>query len=439
MKSTLNAAALILVSLLASGCNNGRTDLPNATFRVIHAAPTTGPITFKRVRANVTPLEYKSSSIFSFDVDTYTFNIELAGIDGSVTQTITLAHTLEEGTEYTLVLREIGGVPDAKVIEAPARDATSAGTQIQFVHAATSIGAVDLFVEPEGFDLASATPWATLTYDDVSAPRVFSTASYEFVVTEAGNRSNVLLHSDPIVLGASQNVVLFLADGAGTSVAPITITVGDGSGQDIVDRDLSFGLRVLNGVSDRSAIDAGLDLALSPPLIPALPFATVSDETPIPGGDHTITITPAGNPGVIEVDQAFTALKGSLGTWLITGAPGSLSAALLSDNFRQLAGEAKLRIFNASPLNGTIQVYVVAPGTDVITTPATEVLGSGTASLNKRFAPGDYELTVRSATDLSVIYGPTALTIPAEGYYGILLSDPVSGSGIDVQLLYDFN
>ena len=224
-----------------------------------------------------------------------------------------------------------------------------------------------------------------------------------------------------------------------TSLAPVTLTFADGAGIDVVDKDLPSGIRVLNAVSDRSAIDAGLDLALMPPLIQALPFATVSDQILIASGDHNLNITPAGNPGVLEIDQAFTAARASLGTWLITGSPGALSAALLGDDFRVVSGESKLRIFNASLLNGTVEVYVEAPGADLSTIPAKALLASGTASANERFAPGDYELTVRSAIDQTILLGPQLLTIAADGYYGILLSDPLGGTGIDAQRLYDFN
>ncbi len=439
MRSTLAAVALVLASLLLAGCGSGRTDPPNATLRVVHAAPSVGPVTFKRVRANATTYDYKGSSLFSFDADTYTFNLEILAVDGSVAQTLSLMQTLENGTDYTLVLREIGGLPAATVIEAPARGTSASGTQLQLLHAATTLTAVDVFFEPAGFDLAAATPWGSLNYDDVLAPRLFTNGDYEFVITETGNRANVLLASTPFTVSGAQNIFLFIADGANTSLAPITLAIADGDGIDIVDKDLLSGIRVLNAVSDRNAIDAGLDLELMPPLIQALPFGTVSDQTLIASGDHQLNITPAGNPGVIEIDQAFTAERASLSTWFITGSPGALSAAPLDDDFRLLPGESKLRIFNGSPLNDILQVYVVAPGTNLATIPATQILASGTASPNRRFAPGEYELTVRSAVDNRVLLGPQPLTIAADGYYAILLSDPLSGTGIDVQLLYDFN
>ena len=59
MRLTLPTLALLGSSLLA-GCdgNEGRTDPPNASIQVIHAAPSIGPVTFKRVQVNATPLDF---------------------------------------------------------------------------------------------------------------------------------------------------------------------------------------------------------------------------------------------------------------------------------------------------------------------------------------------------------------------------------------------
>lgn len=443
--AVIGAAALLLASLTIAGCTEGRSDPPNASLRVVHAAPSLGPVTFRRVRANETPLSYKEGSSFSFDVDTYTFNFEILGIDGSVSQTVSLEHTLEEGSDYTLVLREVGGQPEPRVIEAPSRDGSAAGTQLQLMHAATTVGDVDVFIDLEGFDVNSATPWGTLSYDGVLEPRTFASGSYEIVVTEAGNRANVLLATDPFPLGALQNAFLFIADDAGASLAPYTIAVAETPSRDLVDTNLQSGIRVLNAVIDRNgaydpdAIDAGIDGELNPPLIQAVPFGALSGLATIASGEHNFNVTPAGNPGVIETDEPFTAAKAALGTWLVTGTPGSVTATLLADEFRVFRGEAKLQIIDGSAQNDAVEVFFVAPGTDLSATEPTAELAVDTATPNIRLAPGDYELTVRSAADQTVLAGPTALSVAAGGYYGILLSDTLSSTGVGVHLLYDFN
>jgi len=440
MTSTLRTIALAIAFIVAAGCDTGRTNPPDAAVRVIHAAPNTGTAVFKRVKANSTPLDYKGSSSFNFDVDEYSFSFEIYGVDGSVVDTLSFVQTLEEGTDYTMVLREVGGAPAVKIIEAPARQQTSAsGTQLQLMHAAPMVGSVDIFIEPEGFDLMTATPWGTLSYDEVLEPREFTGGSYVVVLTAAGDPTTVLMESEPLALGALQNAFLYIADGAGTSVAPVTIAIAEATASDIVDKTVQFGMRVINAVSDRTSKDIGIDLELMPPLIQALPFATVTDTVEVQAGDHNLNVTPAGDMGTIEIDRPFTAPKGALGTWFISGAPGTLNANFLSDEYRVLDGEAKLRCFNAAPLIDGIAIYITAPGTEISTVAPTELLLSGGASANRRLAPGDYELTVVKSSDNTVVAGPLALSIAAGGYYGILINDALSGTGADISLLYDFN
>jgi len=164
----------------------------------------------------------------------------------------------------------------------------------------------------------------------------------------------------------------------------------------------------------------------------------VSDLALVTPGDHDLTVTPAGNPGVLEIEQPFTIPRADVATWLISGSPGDLAHIFLDDNFRVPAGESKLRIFQGSQANPSVQVFVAAPGAVLSNILPTSILPAGTASPNIRMAPDDYELTVRSATG-TVLAGPVAISIAADGYYGSLLSDPLSGSGVDITYLYDFN
>ena len=438
MTRLLTAAALTVTALWLAGCDSGRQDPPNVSVVAIHADPTVGQATFTRVRANATPLDYKQSQSFSFDVDTYTFNFDISAPDGTIANTVSTVHTLEEGNSYTILLVNSQGNSSITVVDTPAR--SGSGTQLQLLHAAATVGTVDVYVGLTGFDVLAATPWGTVSNGDVLAPKLFDAGEYEFAVTEAGNPSNVLLRSAPTAFGGSENVFLFVADTNGESLAPFTLSLGQGPGSDFVDVNIESGIRVLNAIGDRSTIDAGIDLELAPPLLPAIPFGTVTDPGIVSPGDHTLTITPAGNPGVIEVDEAFALTRGALGTALISGDPGSVSALFVNDDFRTLAGEGKLRVFDASPLNGSVDVFILPPGTAPAAANVAFSIGNASATDNRRLLAGDYELTIRTAGGSTVLAGPTPITIADGGYYAILLADPAGGgSGIDVQFLYDFN
>jgi len=437
----LRIAALTVVALLVSACDGGRSVPPKTSVRVVHAAPTVAPVVFRRVQANATNLDYKGSATFSFDVDTYTFNFEITAPDGSVTETVSFQATLADGVSSTIVLRELNGQPSPRVVEAPA-SGSGTGTNLQMLHSATSLiplAGVDVFIELQDFDLTTATPWGTIAYDEVLPQRELTNGTYEIAVTEAGVRTNVLLRTEPFALTNAPDLTLVLIDGADEGLAPVSIMIADGGNTELVDRDLESGIRVLNAVNDRSAIDAGIDNELSPPIITNVAFATASPFALIPAGDHDLNVTPAMNPGVIETDAAFTAARGTLSTWLVTGNPGDLEATPLTENLRVIAGESRLSLFNGGLLNANVEIFIAAPGANLADLSPLARLPAQTGAVAQRIAPGDYELTVRDPSTLAMLAGPQALTIGTDGYYGILLNDAAGGSTVDVSLLFDFN
>jgi hypothetical protein len=438
MQRLLTIAALIATGIMLAACDSGRSDPPNASVLVVHADPTLGTVTFRRVNVNNTPLEFKNSSVFSFDVDTYTFNFDISAPDGTISETVSTVQTLEEETNYIVVLWNAAGNPTVRVLDAPLR-AGFGGAQVQLLHTAATIDTVDVYVELEGFDVLAATPWGRVSAGEALPPTVFDSGTYELALTAPDDPTTVLLRSTSFALGGAENLLLFIADTNGEGLASFTVPLATGSGEELLDSSIESAIRVLNAVNDRSAIDAGIDLELAPPLIPNILFGTISDQAIVSVGDHTATITPAGDPGVIELDEAFEAIRGAIGTLFVFGSPGSLEVLFVPDDARVISGEAKLRIFNASPLNNNVDVFVLPPGTSPAAANLTAVTTNGNVTINVRLAPGDYELTVRTAGANTVLAGPTPITVTAEGYYSILLADPLSGSGVDVVFLDDFN
>jgi len=439
MRLTLPTLALLGAGLLLGGCDegDGRTDPPNVSVRVIHAAPNVGPVVFRRVNVNATPLNYLQGSDFSFDVDTYTFNFEILAVDSTVAQTISMSATLVEGSIYIVVLREVGGQPVPLLIERPATT-QGTGTEIEILHAATTTNAVDVFLELENFDLTTATARGTIDFDDVLSLQSLVAGNYEIVLTEPSIPANVLLDTESVSLIGAQGLVLLIVDGAGIGLSTLAIALGDNGATTLIDRNLESGIRVINALSDRSTIDAGVDGQFVPPLITGVPFGIASSFELISAGSHDFNVTPTLTPTDIDIDETFDAPAGLFATWLVTGTVGAMNATLFNDDFRVISGESQLRVFHGSPQNDTLDVFVAAPGTDIASIPPFTTVVADTPSPNFRIPPGDYEITIQDSVTEAILAGPIAATIAADGYYGILLHDPAAGTGLEVTLLFDF-
>lgn len=439
MRLTLPTLALLGMSLLAAGCdgNEGRTDPPNVSIAVVHASPSTGPLIFKRVQANQTPLDFRQGTTFSWDVDTYTLNFDVFDVNGEVAETISTQVTLVEDTAYFLVLRDVAGQPEPLLIERPAL-IQGQGSEIEIMHAATTLNAVDVYMELENFDLAMATSQGTVDFDDVLTIPSLPDGTYEVVLTDPGDQANVRLDAESIGISGTQGVFLLIVDGAGSGLSPLAIIPGDLEGTTLNERTSQAGFRVINALSDREAINIGIDDQLMPPLIAGLPFATASALELIDSGAHDLNVESVLTPGTVDIDTPIEPRPGTLATWLVTGDTGSMTATLFEDDFRVIPGESKVRVFNGSPQNDSIDVFVVAPGTDVTTINPTIGAAYANATQNVRVAPGNYEITITEQETGAVLAGPIAATIAADGYYGILTTDAAAGTGLEVTLLFDF-
>ena len=435
---------LFLISLGLTACSGDeRTRPPSASVTVIHAAPSQPTLIFKRVERTEGNLDYKSSGTFSWDSDTYTFNVDAISVDGSAAPALSFVKELVPGTDYTILLTEVdvGGQIQLQewILEAPTATIAATDSVITPAHAATTLGPVDVYVEAPGADLAAANPLGTLDFMESLPPVTVTTGEVEVSITDVGLPGTVLMNSSPFTLPAGGAATFAILDGANEGLAQIYVLAVGGSTILITDQNLPSGIRVINTSTDRNPLDVALDSDFAPALLPGVPFGEVTNYAFFTAGARNLTVAPPNPPGgALEIDQPFASQPGQLGTWLIAGDPGTLSAAFSLDDGRVIAGESKLAVYNGVFLFGGINVYVVAPGTDLDTVPPTLTLPARTSSLGGRFAPGDYELTVRENLTQNVIAGPTAVTLAAEGNYGILVTDSVGGATADITLMDDF-
>ena len=137
-----------------------------------------------------------------------------------------------------------------------------------------------------------------------------------------------------------------------------------------------------------------------------------------------MTASPAGNPSVILVDFPFGVDAGRSATAFVANAPDAATPILEMDDYRPLAGEAKLNLYNAVQLHPFIDVYVAPPGTDLNTIAPTVGLVPGGGVPNLRIAQGNFEITVRTAGIDTVLAGPTPIALNEGGFYTVLLAIP---------------
>ena len=439
----LRLAPLTLACVVLAACESegGRVRPPSTDVSVIHVARSFGNLEFRRVERLEGTLSYRSSQVFTWDSDTYTFNIDstIPGL-GTPIRLYTFEAELAAGNDYSIVLTEANGWLHELIVQGAAAELSETEAEIIIVNTADGLqSAVDVYIEPPGTELAAATPRGAVDFLESLPVASIAPGEYELSLTQAGNPTSIVMVSDTFELAASVRTTISIIDGLSPASPAAAVVSSAGTDIPLSDRDLRAGIRVLNAMTSRDPIDVTVNSNFSPPLIPNAMFAVPTDYALVVPGEHTLQITPAGNPGAIEIETPFRAFPGLRGTWFVRGAPGSLAAFYSPDSQRRIRDIAEVTIFYGGTTVSSVDVYIVATDTDLNSVPPTATLTETSALSFVYTVLGGYTVTVRESGTENVLAGPIAAGIGIEGNYGILITNGASGSGVDVTLIDQFN
>lgn len=433
-------AALLALGAILVGCTDGGTKRqPDVFVAAIHAAPSFGPISFLRERRLESTLNYRSGEVFAFEADQYDFNVEVEHPGATERERVaTFSQTLSVDTAYYFILAESAGGMEPLIVTRPKPDPNSDDAEVSLVHAAPSLAGTDVYLTAPGADLTAANPIGTVDFSGDIGPLTVAPGDYVLSLTEAGNPANVLLASPTQTFEAGEPNMFVVNDGAGEGVAPYSVTR---FGMDVipfVDANTQAGLRAIVAAPDKAPRDVVLEGAATTPLFAGLPFATVSDYATVAPGTSTLQVTPAGNPGVVELEITQALLVGRLQTLFVAEGETGLDGYVIAEDYRPIDGEAHLRIYNGASQFDVLDFFVVTPaGTDITNLVPTSELGVPGTSAELKLAPGDYELTVRAAGP-TVVAGPVAITLADGGRYSLLAVDGADAASADIVYFDDF-
>ena len=438
---------LLILALASVGCSEGRKNPPDAAARVLNVAPSYASLLYRREEITaINPpvaLAYEASSgDLSYDADTYDFHASIVDTGGGRTDIDSFSHTLVAGTLYTFIFMESGGGVTHTILESPRIVSDATNAQVRATQAIESLPSVDLYLEAQGTDITGATPWGTIAFKESLASRAVADGVYELTVTEAGNPAHVLFVTEPFTLNAGTASTLVLCPDTGEGIAPFGVVLLNGLGATpLVDPNLPSSVRALNGATDQAPRDVAFNSQFTPPLFSGAAFGTPTQYEPLTAGLIPINVTPVGNPGVLELDSTAGLSPAKMHTMFFTGAPGVLLLNPLQDDRRRIAGVAKITIYDAAPVVGTLEVLILPPGTDPNTVNlfAGQLVAVGGTLGPTGVPPGTYEVSLRkyddALTTATVVGGPFSLAVAEKGLYGIFLSNDPDGTTVDMKLI----
>jgi hypothetical protein len=446
--SRLRPLALAALAFAVAACDQGRTNPPDATVRVVNVAPGFSAITFARGTTDPLALQnlgFAAGSETSYDADTYTFRVFVHNLStGATSERKSIPKTVVAGTLYTFVLAQLGTELQEIILEAQPPAATASDAQVLAVHAAEGLPAMDIFLEPPGADIAGAVPWGNVAFLGTLAARSVAAADYQITLTAAGNPADVLFTSSTFTLGAASSTAFAITREGGTGTSPISITVAASASGTLADSNAQAAVRVLNAAADAAPRDVALNAQFMPPLFPAVPFAAPTTYVATaPGTDIPVQVTPPGNPGVLELDQKISPLATRLHTLMFLGGAGALTHTFVTDDGRRIVGEARLRFYNAATqFTAGLDLAILAQGATPTTTTTAEAfttLAPGSISLPLTdVSPGTYDMFLLLTGTPTIAAGPIPITVVGEGIYGVLATNGADSATAAVTLIDDF-
>lgn len=437
MKPHFTALALFALAVGLTACSQqGRQEPPKTRVEVVNAVPSYDSLDFLRVQHVEATLGYNVGSAFQFDADQYDFHFDFTPPGTSTEQALaSFDKELVAGSDYFFVAAEVGGQVQPIMIDAPAFDPASSDAQVLLVHAAEQLGAVDVYLEPAGTDLSTATPLGNVSFLGHADPVDKAPGDYVLTVTAPQDPATVLFQSSTsLTLTAGDSNMLVLEPGPGNGLGDIIATQNNTTASTFfVDTNAQSALRVINAAADQADRDIYADNNFSTPLDASVAYATASAYSTLAVGDHDIAVTPAGNVGATELTQTLSLAGGARYTFLFTGDSNGLSGLLVSQENRPITGQSRVQFLNGATQFVALYFYLQPAGTDITGVAPQTQLGPPGNSTSALFAPGDYELTLVDSTTAATVAGPTPVTLKGGGTYTVLAvngSDSSTARGI---------
>jgi hypothetical protein len=435
------SCGLACAVLVLAGCEDGRQPPPKVLVRVANVAPGFADLTFRREQdvSNASAIAFKGTDDFLYDVDSYDFFVTDRKLLPDVpNRQWSFAPELRADHGYLFVLTEVGTDVQPVVIELPTAPPTDA--RFGALHAATGQPAMDLYLERPGVGIAGATPRGTFNPQQQIPLTPLQSGDYELTLTAAGDPSNVLFTSQTIAFpaAATGTIIVVPEGGQGTEQISVMFLIA-GTGTILYSTDSTTELRVINGTADRVPRDFAVDSQFSPPLFSAIPFGEPTAYAAVPiRSDLKVNVTPVGNPGVLELDQVYAGVPTQRATMLVSGPAGTLVGITALDDGRRLHSEAKLRFGNVAAQFPAVDLDHTNRGVDPnLVQSLTSLLAPG-LSAYLPLPPGDYDLYLRQFAGLTILSGPTPISVSAGGIYGVLAIDGPDTATAGVVLFDDF-
>lgn len=415
MKGFSRAALTMVAALGLAACGSDSDTIEYSNLQAVHAS-SDAPLANVWIndKSSLTGVDYGMGSGYMKlreGMNSIQVDVQLPG-DETATVIPKTELDLDSDLNYNVfVVGDADGSPnpvEPLVVTRSADSMADANSlDVQVVHAASGVPAVDLYVTEPGADLASATPLMSLAYK--ASTDVLNIPAGEYQVRLAVGDS-VAFDSGTISLAANSNLTIAaISTGDSNSTSPVKLLVLDGSGSSIIeDMGSQAEVRVGHLVDGAPIVDVNVNGAAFGPLAD-LAFKEIRGYLDLDAGAYDIDVyvdDTTTNP-IIDVDGLMVAggMDYSVYAVGVVSPAIDIEPLVVEDMRRAVATSATLNVTHAA-------ANPVAEMVDIYLTTSAGIDGSDPTIANFAYkdsvqglyvAEGTYYVTVTVAGDPSTV------------------------------------
>ncbi|MCS0406950.1 DUF4397 domain-containing protein [Vibrio diabolicus] len=415
MKGFSKAALTMVAALGLAACGSDSDTIEYSNLQAVHAS-SDAPLANVWIndKSSLTGVDYGMGSGYMKlreGMNSIQVDVQLPG-DETATVIPKTELDLDSDLNYNVfVVGDADGSPnpvEPLVVTRSADSMADANSlDVQVVHAASGVPAVDLYVTEPGADIASATPLMNLAYK--ASTDVLNIPAGEYQVRLAVGDS-VAFDSGTISLAANSNLTIAaISTGDSNSTSPVKLLVLDGSGSSIIeDMGSQAEVRVGHLVDGAPIVDVNVNGAAFGPLAD-LAFKEIRGYLDLDAGAYDIDVYVDGtttNP-IIDVDGLMVAggMDYSVYAVGVVSPAIDIEPLVVEDMRRAVATSATLNVTHAA-------ANPVAEMVDIYLTTSAGIDGSDPTIANFAYkdsvqglyvAEGTYYVTVTVAGDPSTV------------------------------------
>jgi hypothetical protein len=195
-------------------------------------------------------------------------------------------------------------------------------------------------------------------------------------------------------------------------------------------------VRIMQASPNESTVDALID---GKSVATNVAYGTASGYISVSSGSRHLQIEPSGSSTVIS-DESLNFSSGTNSTVILSGLLPTLTTLNLADNRdAPQSGDFQIRLVNVAPAMGAADVYVVAPGTNLLNvSPNVKNLANETASGYLTLAAGTYEIFFTAPNSVSAFIDTGPITF-SDGQVRTVVALDAPVGGFTFSTLPDLN